>query len=233
MRRPERGLALIEVVVGIAIMGVVATAIAGLVGTAVRSKMISSTQVADTDSARTALNWMADRLRNAGLNLEPDAQAELRCKDRVVALDPNLLPTVSRVFVSGELFKSDAAAGDEALTLGYYLTSDPETGNSVVMEYRQPCSAGPASLSQYSSRLTSPRLNITGLRFQYYDANGAAVDTLGGAAEIRKITAIVITLTVGGVEGRSEPQTVSLSRSLLFWNAEPNRNHWVNLNENY
>lgn len=231
--RGQWGMTLTEVLVGAAIMAVVAAMVATLVGVAVKSKMISSTRSADVEAARATLAWIAERLRNAGLNLRPSAQFHLRCRDRVVAQDASLLPTAHSVYVSGEMLKTDAVAADETLTIGYYLAADPGTGNQVVMEFKQPCASGATSVPTYSARLSSPKLNVTDLTFHYFDAGGMEVTSLTSSTEIRKIAAVRISLTVQGVEGGSGTQQEAVSRSVVLWNPEPNTNNWVNPNETF
>lgn len=220
---------MIEFVVGIAIMAVVASTVATLVGAAVHSKMISGTRSANTETVRATLTWMAERLRNAGLNLQPSAQSQLRCQDRVVAQDARLFPTANSVYVSGEMLKTDTVAGDEVLTIGYYVAVDPGTGRRVVMEYKQPCASGPVAIPEYSARLSNPKLDVTDLTFHYFDAGGRAITSLTGLTQIRKIAALTISLTVQG----SGMQAQTLVRSVLFWNPEPSLNNWVDANENY
>jgi prepilin-type N-terminal cleavage/methylation domain-containing protein len=229
----QRGMTMTEILVGAAIMAVVAGTVAALLGVAVQSKMIGTVRSGDTETARTTLAWMAERLRNAGLNLRPTAQVHPRCRDRVVAQDAGLLPTARSVYVSGEVLKTNPVAAAEVVTVGYYLATDSDTGNQVVMEYKQPCVSGATSLSTYSARLSNPKLNVTGLTFQYYDAGGMEITSLTSSTEIRKIAAIKILLTVQGAEGRSGPQKETLARSVVLWNPEPNTNNWVNPNENY
>lgn len=222
-----------EILVGAAITTVVAGTVAALLGVAVQSKMITSVRSSDTETARTILAWMAERLRNAGLNLRPAAQLNLRCRDRVVAQDAGLLPTARRVYVSGEVLKTNPVAAAETVTIGYSLATDPDTGNQVVMEYKQPCASEGTSVSTYSARLSNPKLNITDLAFHYFDAGGMEVTSLTSSTEIRRIAAIKIVLTVLGAEGSSGPQNEVLARSVVLWNPEPNTNNWINPNENF
>jgi type II secretory pathway component PulJ len=229
----QSGMTVIEVLVGAAVMALLASTIAMLLGVAVQSKMISSTRSADTETARATLGWMVERLRNAGLNLQPKKQSQLRCMDRIVAQDPLLLPTANRVYTSGEILKSDTVAGDEVLTVGYYLARDPETGNQAVLEYRQPCGSGPTSVRTYSAPLSNPKLNIRDLTFQYFGVDGTAITDLANAARIRSIAMIRISLTVETQEGSSGLQAQALTRSVRLWNPEPNTNNWINANEDY
>jgi type II secretory pathway pseudopilin PulG len=224
---------LLEVVIGIAIMAIVGGAISILVGTAVRAKMISSVRSSNTETARSTLEWMTERIRNAGLNLQPGAQTELRCQDMVVAQDGALLPTNASVFVSGEMHNTNTVAGDEDDTIGYYLGTDPTTGAPVIMEYRQSCAAGGTSIAAYSTPLSNPNLNVLSLSFQYFAGNGAPVTNLTDPAQISTIRIISVTLTVQGSEGQSGIQTHTLSRYVLLRNPEANANNWVNVNENF
>lgn len=214
-------------------MAIVGGAISILVGSALKAKMISSVRSSNTETGRSALEWMTERIRNAGLNLQPSAQTQLRCKDMVVAQDLSLLPTTTSVYVSGEMLNTNTVSGDQDITLGYYLGSDPVTNATVVMEYNQACSGGATSVAANSKPLSSPQLTITGLSFQYFDANGATVTNLTSAAQIRKIRVISITLSVQGSEGRSGVQTETLTRYVMLRNPEPNANNWVNVNENF
>jgi len=214
-------------------MAVVGGAISLLVGTAIQAKLISSVRSSNTETSRSTLEWMTERIRNAGLNLQPSVQTQLRCKDMVVAQDTSLLPTTTSVYVSGEMLNTNTVAGDEDTTIGYYLGSDPVTGAAVVMEYRQACSGGATSISTNSTPLSSPKLTITSLSFSYYDANGGAVTSLSSATQIRKIRIISISLTVQGSEGRSGVQTETLTRYVLLRNPEANANNWLDINENF
>ncbi len=235
-RRPppgQRGLTILEVLIGIAVMAIVGGAISILVGTAVRAKVISSVRSSDTETARSTLEWMAERIRNAGLNLQPSSQPQLRCRDRVVAQDVALYPTLTSVYVSGEMLNTNTAAGDEDITLGYYLGSDPVTGATVVMEYKQACSAGATQVAANSTPLSNPKLTILSLAFQYYDGAGAVVTNLTVAAQIRRIQIISLSLTVQGSEGQSGVQTQTLTRYVALRNPEANANNWVDQNENF
>jgi Tfp pilus assembly protein PilW len=232
-REGERGLSVVEILVGAAIMFLVSGTISSLMGAAVRGKMITAGRTADTEVARRALDWMAERLRDAALNLVPSAQTQARCKDRVVAQDSVLLPTAGSVFVSGEILNTNAVAGDEDATVGYYLGADPVTGRQVIMEYNQPCGSGATSLSAYSTALTDPAVAIQALGFQYYDATGTQVTNLTSIPSIRQIAAIAVSLTVQAAQGTSGPQTETLTDIITFRNPEPNANAWLDFNENF
>jgi len=231
----QRGLTVVEILVATALMTIIAGAIAILMGAAVQSKMISSGWSTDTQSARITLAWMTDRLRQAGFNVNPSAQAQLRCKDRLVAQDSTLYPTTSSVYFSGEIPYTSGTPGSNVVSIGYYLATDAGSGNQVVMEYNQPCSTSPTNVATYSTRLSNPRVSVTNLTFGYYDANGNAVTTLNTAASIRSIQIISISMTVRSVEAKYGKQTeVYLNRFVRLWEPEPNaNNNWIDLNENY
>lgn len=229
----HRGLTVVEILVATALMAIVTGAMAILIGACIQSKLISASRSADTETARVTLEWMSDRLRNAGLNLVPSTQSQLRCEDRVVAQDTSLLPTANSVYVSGDMLNTVTSPPYPLATIGYYLTTDPGTGNQVVMEYNQPCSSGATAVSTYSTRLSNPKISVTNLTLQYFDANGNAVTNLITASAIRKIQIISISLTVQGIEGASGVQTQVFQRYVQLWDPEPNANNWADLNENY
>ena len=222
-----------EVLIGIVIMAVVGGAISILVGTAMQAKLITSVRSSNTETARSTLEWITERIRNAGLNLQPSGQTQLRCKDIVVAQDPTLLPTTRSVYVSGDMLNSGTAPPYPDVTIGYYLGADPVTGATVVMEYNQACSGGPTLVAANSTPLSSPKLTITGFSLQYFDATGATVTNLTSPTSIRKIRIIGVTLSVQGNEGSSRAQTETLTRFVMLRNPEPNANNWLDVNENF
>ncbi len=227
---------LAEVLVAAALMAIIAGAFSILVGAAVRSKMITSMRSADAQTARQTLEWMSERLRNAGFNVNPTDSAQAafpnRCKDRVVALpastgDPEMRPTSGRVYVSGEMLNSDTTSGNEIITIGYFVGTDSSTGRQVVMEYRKACGGS----SESTVPLSDPRIQVTSLRFTYYGPNGVEVTSLTSAGHIRRIQMIRIALQVQGQEGTSGVQAQSWTRDVMLRNPEPNANVWVNSKE--
>lgn len=212
-----------------ALMAFVAVSMSTLVGAAIRSKMITNVRSADTQTARHTLEWMSERLRNAGLNVNPAEPSQsgypARCRDRVVAQDANLRPTQGQVYVTGEILNTDTLAGNELMTIGYLLgTVD---GNQAVMEYRYPCTGGTSTVTI----LSDPRITIRTLNFRYFAATGVEVTNLTSVADIRRIHMIRIVLTVEGVEGTSGIQSQTWTRDIMFRNPEPYANSWVNPNE--
>ncbi len=228
-RRGESGLTLLEVLVVIGLMAALAGSMSALVGVAVRSKLVVAVRSADTETARQALEWMSERLRNAGLNLVPGEQSEARCRDMVVAQDAALQPTAGAIYVNGEILNSDTVAGNEVMTIGYLLGNDPTTGNQVVLEYQQSCAAGalPATIP-----LSDPRVAVTNLTFDYFSSSGLRITDLTTPGEIRRVRLVRISLTVQGAEGRSGVQTQTWTRDVMLRNPEPNANDWKNPNEN-
>jgi Tfp pilus assembly protein PilW len=231
--RAQTGLTAVEVLVGIMLMAVVTAAMSILVGAAVQSKVITATRSADTETTRRTLDWMSERLRNAGLNLNPNLQSVNRCMDRVVAQDSALLPTANSVYVSGEIINTDTIAGNEDITIGYYLGSDPATGAQVVMEYRQSCSSGLTDVADNSQPLSNPKITVAGLTFDYFGPNGDQITDLTTPSSIQQIRMIRISMTVQNSEGTSSIQIQTLTRDVTLRNPEPNANNWVDINEAY
>src|SRR2546425_484227 len=81
----QAGMTIMEIMVGMSIMAVAAGAIAFLIGAAVQAKMITAVRAGDTESVRESLGRMAERLRNAGMNIQLPSGLVQRCWDRVVA----------------------------------------------------------------------------------------------------------------------------------------------------
>jgi len=208
---------LLEVLVAVMVMGLMVGTLAILVGAAVRSKLIVATRSADTDTARQTLEWMSERLRNAGLNVLPGAQAQLRCKDMVVAQDATLRPTESRLYVTGEILNSNAVAGDEVITIGYYLQG------GVIMQASAPCSGAWAPVV---ARVSNPKVRVTDLRFDYFNRTGDPIADLSDVDQIRAIRIIRVALTVQAQEGTSGVQTQTFTRLVMLRNPQPDRNNW-------
>lgn len=225
--RGQAGLSLIEVLVTIVLMASIAASLSTLVGAAIRSKLIVAARSADTQTARQMLEWISERLRNAGLNVMPtdavQATYPARCKDRVVAQETSLLPTATRVYVAGEILNTDTTAGNEIDTLGYYL----DAGSQAIIEDRNRCPSGPQTIAS----LTDPRVRVTSLSFRYFQASGAEVTDLTSATEIRRIQMIRITMTVEGSQGSSGTQAQTFARDVMLRNPEPYANDWKNPNE--
>ncbi len=228
--RGESGLSLLEVLVVIGLMAALAGSMSALVGVAVRSKLLVAVRSADTETARQTLEWMSERLRNAGLNLVPGEQPEVRCRDMVVAQDAALQPSAGAIYVNGEILNSDTVAGNEVMTIGYLLGNDPTTGTPVVLEYQQSCVPGflPATIP-----LSDPRVVVTSLTFDYFSSAGLRITDLTNPTEIRRIRLIRILLAVQGEEGQSGVQTQTWTRDVMLRNPEPNANDWKNPNENF
>lgn len=228
-RCDQTGTSLLEVLVAITLMAILTGSMSTLVGAAIRSKLIIAVRSTDTQTARQTLEWMSERLRNAGLNLKPGDQSQLRCKDMVVAQDAALRPTASSVHVSGEILNTDTIAGNEVMTIGYWLGSDPVTGTQVVMEYSHTCSGGLAA----TTPLSDPRIAVTALTFDYFSATGVRITALTDVNQIRLIRTIRISLTVQGSQGNSGVQIQTWRRDVLLRNPEPNANNWGNPNESF
>lgn len=226
----QAGTTLVEMLVAILVMGMVIGAMSVLVGAAVRGKMIVAVRSADTESARQTLEWMSERLRNAGLNIYPSAQSRPRCKDMVVAEDSAFRPRSGSVYVSGEILNADTTAGNDVITLGYQLE------NGVVFEERARCDVDWNSSTVSKAAVSNPRVPVTALLFRYYERTGDRIDVpMGGQITdpglIRRIRLLEITLSVQGEEGRSGPQTQTFTRLVMLRNPRPDVNDWLSPTE--
>ena len=215
--RGQAGISLVEVVVAMVIMTVVVGTIATLVGASVRSKMIVASRSSDTETARQALEMMSERLRNAGLYIDPAVQPD-RCDDMVVAKDPALRPTATQLYVAGEIFNANTTAGDEVIVLGYRLD-----GGRIV-EDRSGC----AVWAPTTADVSNPAIVVTSLLFRYFGPSGGeiAVPTADEEA-IRSIRAVQISLTVRAEQGRSGAQIQRFTRLVMLRNPRPDRSGWL------
>jgi hypothetical protein len=197
----------------------VVASISSLVGTSVRGKMIVASRTADTVTARQTLEWMSERLRNAGLDILPANQAELRCKDMVVAQDAALRPQANSIYVSGEIINTNTNSGDQVITLGYRLD------NGVVIEDRGSCSG---SWAPTTSSVSDPRVTVNSLQFRYFEANGAEVTVpTTDVTAIQAIRLIEISLTVQRSEGTSGTDRQTFTRLVMLRNPKPDTNLWL------
>jgi Tfp pilus assembly protein PilV len=217
--RNQAGMSMAEVLVAVVIMATMFGSIATLVGAAIRGKMISTLRSADTETARQTLEWMSERLRNAGLNIRPSLQAELRCRDMVVAQDAALRPQTDSVYVSGEIYNSDTTAGNQVITVGYRLAG------GIVVQDSAPCSGG---WSPTTAQVSNPVVTATALTFRYFQGNGAEVVVpTTDVDDIRDIRMILVTLTVQGVAGASGAQTQTFTRLIMLRNPRPDTSDWL------
>jgi len=214
---------LLEVMVAAATMALVIGSLSILVGASVRSKMIVAVRSTDTETARQTLEWMSERLRNAGLNILPSAQPQLRCQDMIVAQDAALRPQVDRVYVSGEMLNTDTTPGNQVITIGYRLQG------GVVIEESAPCSG---AWLPTSAQVSNPRITVNSLALRYFNRTGdEVVVPTGDVDAIRDIRFIGITLGVTGQEGTSGVQTQSFTRTIMLRNPRPDTNTWLSPTE--
>ena len=217
--RDQAGTSLAEVLTAVIIMATMMGSVSTLFGAAIRGKVITAARSADTHAARQTLEWMTERLRNAGLNIRPSLQPQLRCQDMVVAQDSALRPQPDSVYVSGEIYNSDTTAGNQVSTLGYRLAG------GIVVEDSAPCSAG---WTPATAQVSNPAVTVTALTFQYFQGNGAEVVVpTTDVDDIRDIRLIRVTLTVQAPAGTSGPQTQTFTRMIMLRNPRPDTSNWM------
>ncbi len=68
-RGGEAGFTLLEVITALVLMAMVTGTLFLLVAAGTRSRLIVAARAADTESARRTLEWMSERLRNAGFTI--------------------------------------------------------------------------------------------------------------------------------------------------------------------
>ena len=220
----QAGMTVAEILVATLVMALVVGSLSTLVGAAIRSKLITAVRSADTETARQTLEWMSERLRNAGLNIRPSLQPQTRCQDMVVAQDAALRPQASSVYVSGEIYNTDTVAGNQVITLGYRLNG------GVVLEDSNPCTA--LGWTPTTAQVSNPNIAVTGLTFRYFTRNGTEVIVPTGDVDaIREIRMIQVTITVQDSEGTSGTQTQTFTRLIMLRNPRPDTNNWISPGE--
>ncbi len=217
--RNQTGMSLAEVLVAVVIMVLAIGSVSALFGAAIRGKMITASRSADTSTARQTLEWMSERMRNAGVDITPSLQPQLRCQDMVVAQDAALRPQPNSVYVSGEIYNTDTVAGNQVITIGYRLAG------GVIVEDSAPCLG---AWVPTTAQVSNPAVTVTALNFQYYYPNGAEVVVpTTDVTAMRDIRMIRVTITAQTTAGTSGPQTQTFSRLIMLRNPRPDISNWM------
>lgn len=166
-----------------------------VVGNAIAAKLMVSNRVADQSQGRQVVEWIADRVRQAGFRANPSS-AIPRCRNGIVSQDALYYPTASSLSVTADVDNEGTAETRtfQVETLG---------GIPAVTETVTECTAGAATTDQPITDTTSVR--VQSLAFAYYDANGNAVTNLTNQAAIQSIRVVQVTVLVRALLGKSGP----------------------------
>jgi hypothetical protein len=200
--RGETGLTLLEVVAALSISVVAFASVHLTAGTAILGKLLTSTTVSKEQQGRQVVEWIADRVRQAGFNLAGSSIP--RCQDKI-ATQTGYQPTASQLWINADV---DNVGTPE--TLGFQL--ETVSGGTAVTETMITCATGATAVDQ---PITSPTtVKILGLTFGYYDANGNTVTNLTSAPAIRTIRFVKVTAQVQANAGAHGPTTQTWSTSI-------------------
>jgi Tfp pilus assembly protein PilW len=195
MRRGEAGVTAMEVLVALSIMGLVLASIHLTIGNAISAKLMVSNRIADQNQGRVLVEWIADRVRQAGYGANAGSSIA-RCRNGIVAQDPLYYPTASSLSIT-----ADVANSGTAQTRTFQV--ETVSGVPAVTESVTNCAAGATTSDQPITDTTSVRAQS--LVFAYYDVNGNAVTNLTNQAAIQSIRSVKVTAQVRATAGKSGP----------------------------
>lgn len=205
----ERGMTLVEVLAALAIGSLVMATIYLALGTAIRARLLVESTVHNQQHGRLVIQWVADRLRQAGYAVSPGSTIP-RCRDAIVAEDSTLTPTATRVFFNTDL--DGDGAGNPTQTIGFGLGTETVGGAAVnvVQESVTDCVSG--AMTRIASVTDPTSVAIASLTFEYYDSNGAVVVDTTTPAAIRSIRMVRVTMVeraaAGALGSREQTWTV-------------------------
>ncbi len=82
--------------------GLVFASIHLVIGNAVSAKLIASNRIAGQNQGRSVVEWIADRVRQAGFRADP-ASTFPRCRSGIVSQDASYYPTAATLSVTGDV----------------------------------------------------------------------------------------------------------------------------------
>lgn len=205
----ERGMTLVEVLAALAIGSLVMATIYLALGTAIRARLLVESTVHNQQHGRLVIQWVADRLRQAGYAVSP-ASTIPRCRDAIVVEDGALTPTATRLYFNTDL--DGVGSGNPTQTIGFGLGTETVGGTAVnvVQESVTDCVNG---ATERLASVTDPTsVAIASLTFEYYDSSGAVVVNPTTPAAIRSIRMVRITMVeraaAGALGSREQTWTV-------------------------
>lgn len=207
---------LVEVLATLAIGTIVLSSMYLAMGTAVRSRVKVGLTIHNQQHGRLAIQWMSDRLRQAGYGVDT-ASPLPRCRDALVVEDAGLQPTATRIFFNTDL---DGPGALPTQTIGFYQGTEFVAGAAVpvLLQSVADCTTGAGTTA--GSLMDPSSVRVLSLQFQYYDAAGAVVTDLTSPAGIRSIRRVRITLQMRAAGPRDvEDQTWQTTVTLR--NPEP------------
>lgn len=194
-RRGEAGVTAMEVLVALSIMSLILASIHLTVGNAISAKLMVSNRVADQNQGRVVVEWIADRVRQAGFGASSSSSIA-RCRNGIVSQDPLYYPTTTSLSITADVTNSGTA---QTRTFKVETVS----GVPAVTESVTDCTAGATTSDQPITDTTS--VKVLSLTFAYYDASGTAVTNLTSPAAIQSIRNVKVTAQVRAMGGKAGP----------------------------
>jgi hypothetical protein len=195
--RAEAGLTLLEVVAAFSISVLAFASIHLTVGTAILGKLLTSSTVSKEQQGRQVVEWIADRVRQAGLRTSVATGTPARCQNGIVSQDPSYYPTTSSLSVTADV-DNDGTPETHTFKLENF------NGVPAITETVIECT-GATSVKQPITSTTT--VQALALQFDYYDVNGGVVYNLTSPTEIQKIRYVRVTVQVQASAGAHGPTT--------------------------
>jgi hypothetical protein len=196
-RPGETGLTFMEVLMALSIMALLFGSIHLVVGNAIAAKLMVSNRVADQSQGRQVVEWIADRVRQAGFRAN-SGSAIPRCRNGIVSQDSLYYPTTTSLSITADI---DNDLGQAAETRTFKV--ETVGGIQAVTESVIDCTAGATTSDQAVTDTTA--VQVQSLTFAYYDANGTAVTNLTNPAAIQSIRTVQVTVVVRALGGKLGP----------------------------
>jgi hypothetical protein len=186
----------------LAIAAIAFTSVHLTAGTAILGKLLTSTTVAKEQQGRQVVEWIADRVREAGFGLAGSSIP--RCQGKIATLS-GYEPTTSQLWVNADVDNVGTPK-----TYGFQV--ETVSGVPTVTETVINCAAGAVAQDQ---PITSPTtVKVLALTFGYYDASGNAPPNLNTAQNIGTIRFVTVTVQVQANGGAHGPTTQTWSTSI-------------------
>ncbi len=214
----ERGMTLIEMLAAMAIGTLVLSTIYLALGTAIRARLLVESTVHGQQHGRLVIQWVADRMRQAGYGVAK-AHPVARCRDALVVEEAALRPTSSQVFFNTDL--DGTGAGEPTQTIGFRLGTEMVRGTSVAV-LRQSVTDCAGTATPVETSITDPTsVAVDSLVFTYYDRNGTVVGDLSSPVAIRSIRMVRVAMVERAAAGAMEPRVQTWNVLVNLRNPDP------------
>ena len=191
--RTRAGMTLIEVVTVLAIAGIVTSTLYILLGAGIKGYLIAHARVSDQEQGRHALNWIAERVRQAVY--APDAL----CPEGI------LLAGNGNQFPERLAFRAvlDESLAPPRRTTVYYLEGRTVWEETLVQETAGACPAEGSRAVPDRNRVALTAPVVRAFKLAYLDRNGNPTRS----ADLARAVRITVSVETTSLSGRGESQT--------------------------